>query len=85
MMSAWRHLAGRHVAREQEAIGRLVVPDADMAEGVDHALVKQDAVGDDQIVEQFAVGRGRLGTAIGHNRRNRCPGVVGRWHSVTPG
>ena len=46
---AGRHTAGRHVARQQEAVGLFVVADADMAECVDHAVVVEDVVGRDDI------------------------------------
>ena len=46
---------GRHVARQQEMVRVLVVAHARMAEGVDHALVEQDVVGVDQILQQVGV------------------------------
>ena len=49
----------RHVAREQEMIGRAVVTDAGVAESVDHALPVQNAVGGDQLVDERGVGRGK--------------------------
>ena len=43
----------REVAREQEAIAVLVVACADMAEGIEDALVEEDVVGVDQVVDQL--------------------------------
>ena len=47
-----RDQARRHAAREQKARRVRLVPHADMAEAVDHALVGQDPVGGDEIVDQ---------------------------------
>jgi len=62
--------AGRHAARQQEVLRVLVVAHADMAEAVDHALVIEDSIGRDEIVDQGGIGgrRLRLGTYRGHNR-----------------
>ncbi len=46
----------RHIAREQEAAERLVVPRADMTEAVDDALPVQNAIGDDQLVDKLGIG-----------------------------
>jgi hypothetical protein len=48
----FRHQPGRHVAGQQEGVFALVVAHADMAEAVDDALVEQDAVGGDEILDQ---------------------------------
>ena len=43
---------GRERAREEEVLRLVGMADADMAIGVDHVLLGQDAVGDDEIVEE---------------------------------
>ncbi len=50
------HESRRHIAREQEAAERLVVPRADMTEAVDDALPVQNAIGDDQLVDKLGIG-----------------------------
>ena len=47
-------MARRHVARQQEAIRPPVVTGADVAERVDHALIEQNPVGDDEVGDQAA-------------------------------
>ena len=62
-----------HIAREQKAIGMLVMPRADMAETIDHTLFEQNPVGGCQIRQQASIGR--LGSAsiirngFGNSRR----------------
>ena len=61
-----RDLARRHVAGEEEAVGDAVVADADMAEGIHHALVEQDVVGEHELLDQAAGGLGRRTGAVRH-------------------
>ncbi len=42
---------GRDRAREKEMLGIVGIADADMAVGVHHVLLRQDAVGDDEILD----------------------------------
>ena len=56
-MSLGHHTAGRHVARQQEAVGPFVVADADMAECIDDAVVVEDVIGRDEIGDQGGVWR----------------------------
>ena len=51
------HERGRHVARDQETIGALVVPDADVAERIDDAFVEQNMIGVDQVLQQLRIDR----------------------------
>ena len=46
------HTTWRHVSREQELVGALVVANTDMPEGINDALVKENMVGDDKILNQ---------------------------------
>jgi hypothetical protein len=69
------HGAGRHVARQQEAVGLLVVPHADVAEGVDHALREQDVVGVHQVFDQRC---GRSDEFSGHGIKRCAKGRMGR-------
>ena len=46
---------GRHAARDQEMVRVLRMACADMAEAVDHALLIEDVVGVDEIVEDGGV------------------------------
>src|SRR5712691_6912601 len=48
--------ARRHAARQEEMLGLLVVAHADMAKPIDNALVVEDAVGRDEILDQRRVG-----------------------------
>src|SRR5687768_1344665 len=48
----WPHTTWRHISSEQESVGTRVVPNTDMPEGIDDALVKQNMVGDDKILNQ---------------------------------
>lgn len=58
---------GRQVSGQEKAINRLVVADADMAEGVDDTVIEENMVGQNQILDK----RG-----IGGRRRNRSnPGA----------
>ncbi len=50
-----RNQPRRHAARQQKALRVLVVAGADMAEPVDHALVEENAVGGDDILDQRRV------------------------------
>ena len=45
------------IGRDRETAERLVVPRADMPEAVDDALLVQNAIGDDQLVDKFGIGR----------------------------
>ncbi len=47
----------RHAVRQQEATQILVVPGADMAEAVEHALIREDAIGGDKILDQLRIRR----------------------------
>src|SRR5262249_56624060 len=60
---------GRARARQQVAAGIGRMADADMAEGVEHALMAENAVGDGKLVTRF-------GECIGHGRSLRlgCDG-----------
>ncbi len=49
----------RHVAREQEVPGRIVVTHAHVPESVDDPLAVQDAVGDDELVDETRIGSRR--------------------------
>src|ERR1700687_3291895 len=51
------HETRRHVAREQEEAERLVVPHTDMTKAVDDALLVQNAISDNQLVDKFGIGR----------------------------
>jgi hypothetical protein len=51
-----RDEAGRHAARQQEVLWVLVVAHADVAKTIDHALVIEDAIGRDEIVDQGRIG-----------------------------
>ena len=42
---------GRHRAREEEMFRVVGIADADMAVGVHHLLAREDAVGDDEILD----------------------------------
>jgi hypothetical protein len=44
--------AGRHATRQQEMRGGFVVTHADMAEAVDDALIIEDAIGGDEVLDQ---------------------------------
>ncbi len=55
-----RHQFRAARARHEEAVGPLRMPQADMAEAVDHALVRQDPVGDHQILEMLLQRRHRF-------------------------
>ena len=62
----------RHVAREQEVPGRLVVPRTDVTKGVDDALLVQNAIGDDQLVDKFGIGHKlRQGVNLLRFQKNR--------------
>jgi hypothetical protein len=50
-----RDKPGRHAARQQKALGVLVVTPADMTKAVNDTLVVEDAVGGDEIVDQRRV------------------------------
>ena len=54
------HQCRRHVARQQEVHGRLVMAHADVTETIDDTLVVQDAVGDDELVDQRTIGCGNV-------------------------
>lgn len=45
-------VARRHVAGQQEAIRALVVANADVAEGIDDAVIVEYVIGDDEIADQ---------------------------------
>ena len=49
-------LGGRHAAGEPVALRVARIARADVAIGVEHAVVAQDPVGGDQIVDQLAAG-----------------------------
>ena len=51
------HRARRAVARDQEAIGTLVVARADVAVTVEHALVREDVVRKDEVIDELRIGR----------------------------
>ena len=63
---AGRHAARRHVACQQEAIGLLVVADADMAERVHNAVVIENVIGatTSAIRAGLAVIEGRLNLPV---------------------
>ena len=68
-----RHQLGSDRARHQVAVGGFLVTHAHMAVPVDHALVGQDAVGGDQVLDQLRVNRARrggrrLGEHVSHSR-----------------
>ena len=49
---------GSHVAREQEMIDGSVVANARMSEPIDDTVPIEDTVGQDELVEQCAIGSG---------------------------
>ncbi len=49
----------RNAARQKESVGVLVVTRADVAEGIHHTLVGQDAVGVDEVFDELGIGRAR--------------------------
>src|SRR5215472_5318798 len=51
------HQAGSHAACEQKMPRVSIVPHADMSKTVDHALVREDAVGGDEIVDEIRMRR----------------------------
>ena len=53
------HQLRRAMARDQEMLGVLGVAQAHMAEGVEHALIGEDAIGEGYLLT-------RLGEAVGH-------------------
>ena len=53
--------ARRHAARQQKVLRVLIVTHTDMAKTVDHALVVEDTIGRDEIVDQSRIGRRRPG------------------------
>jgi hypothetical protein len=55
----WLHQFRRAVARDQEPLGIGGMAQADMAEGVEDALIGKDAIGEGYVVA-------RLGEAVGH-------------------
>ena len=57
MMSFRGDEFGRDPARHQIAIGIFVVPDGHVAPAVEQALIGENAVGSDQILDQLRVGR----------------------------
>src|SRR6266436_8385871 len=54
---AGRDQARSHAAGEQKAPRVRLVPHADMSEAIDHALVREDAVGGDEIVNEVRMRR----------------------------
>ncbi len=52
--------AGSHAARQQEMLGDFVVTHADMAEAVDDALIIEDAIGGDEVLDQRRIRCRRL-------------------------
>ena len=63
----------RHRARHQVAVRIGRVADADMAKGVEHALIGQNAVRRDEIVDQCGIDRAARGGRLGR-------GEVGAGH-----
>ena len=69
--------AGRDIARQQKAIGALVMPHADMAECIDDALVEQNMIGGDEVIDQVLIGGPRLAPRAGRRLEGlRRGGVI---------
>ena len=51
-----RHQRRGHAARNQKTLGVLVIAHADVTKTVDHALIKENAVGDSQLFNQCRIG-----------------------------
>jgi hypothetical protein len=49
-------LSRRHISGKEEAVRPLIVTDADVAEGVDNALIKQDMIGHNKVCDQRWIG-----------------------------
>src|SRR6185312_11563635 len=58
---AWRHDAGRDIARHDEALGILIVPRADMAEAVEDLVIEQDQIGERDIGDEIFRGGDEAG------------------------
>ena len=80
---AHRHVARRDRLHLQIAVGVARIPDADMAERVEHAVVRQDVVGGDQIERQLGIEIGVVGVelgGLGGEQRRQCRGIGGASH-----
>ena len=51
-MSSALDQLGRERARDEEVLGIVGMADADVAVGVDHVLLGEDAVGDDEVLDE---------------------------------
>jgi hypothetical protein len=71
-----RDKARRHAARQQKVFRVLVMAHADVAKTIDHALLIENTIGRDEIVDQTRIGSQRLrpGMDRGHYR----PHSIGR-------
>ncbi len=64
-----RHLRRGQAARQQETIGGLRIAHADVAEAIDDLLLRENAIGDDELVDELRVGGGgRHGHSFVGNR-----------------
>ena len=60
---------GRQAARHQKTVGIAIVPDRHVAPAIEQAVIREDASGSDQILDQFRIRR------PGRCRRQLCSSV----------